>query len=685
MKKNLFLLIFVFTTNIFSQQNSIKLSDKDLKNFSIDDLLSMKRITDPHISPDGKWVVYNMDSPDVTTNKKNKAIYVTSIEGKETQKLTSGISNDYNPRWSPDGKQIAYLSTSRGPAPQIFTMDFPKGEPKMVSAIKEGCENLAWSPDGNLFSFTSEVKTMETVRDRYPNLKNANVMIYNKLMARHWDHWIDEKRSHLFIMPSKGGKETDLMAGEDFDCPLQPMGGGNEIDWSNDSKSIAYTSRKVDNEAFSTNSDIYLINIETKSILNITKGMEGYDKEPNFSPDGKLIAFKSQERASLESDRIRLMTYNIETKVITEISKNLDQWVGDFVWSSDGQKFYFAASFKGTEPLFEMSLDGTFKRLTEGMFDDASGIDLSVDGKTLIFGRTSMTHPVDIYKMNLTTGKIDQITNVNKDILIKIRDINVDEKWFTSPDGSKVQAWIAYPPKFDAKQKYPMITYCQGGPQSMISHYWSYRWNIYLMASQGYVVVAPNRRGAPGFGQKWVDAISKDWGGGAMQDILAATDSMSNEVYIDKNRRAAVGASAGGYAAYYLAGNHQNRFSAFIAHCGVFNLESMAGATEEQFFTNSEFGGPYWDPKNKEIYTKNSPHNYVQNWNTPIMIVTGEKDFRVPYTQSLEAFTAAQSKGIPSKLMVFPEENHWVLNLQNAFIWHTEFFSWLDKYCKSKK
>ena len=646
-------------------------------------LYKLKRVNDPQISPDGKWVLFQQTTPNLEENKSNSDIYVISIHGGSAKQLTSHPAADYNARWHPDGESIAFLSTRDG-APQIYIMDLSGGEPRKISSMKEGVGNLAWSPDGKYFSFTSDVKLEKDVHEKYPDLPKTNVRIYDRLPIRHWDEWEDESYSHLFVMPVDGKEPRDVMQKEKFETPLKPFGGGDEIAWSPDANEIAYSSKKVPNPAESTNSDVYIVDLKTGKTKNISEGMPGFDRDPLYSPDGKWIAFKSMKRAGHEADRNRLMLYNRASGQITELSAKLDQWVGNLKWAPDSKSVYFSAEDKATVQIYQMQVaDGSWKILTKGWYNHDQGLDISPDGKTIVSGKRNMNRPNEFYALSIADGVEKQITDVNGIAFKDIMPAKIEERWFTAKDGKKFQSWVILPPDFDPQKKYPMITYCQGGPQSTVSQFFSYAWNFLLMASKGYIVVAPNRRGLPGFGQEWNDAISQDWGGMPMQDILVATDEMCKEKYVDKNRVSAIGASAGGYAVFWLAGNHNKRFKAFISHCGVFNLESMHGATEELWFTSWENGGAYWDPKAKKNYDKHSPHRYAQNWDTPILIITGEKDFRVPYTQSLEAFTVAQTKGIPSKLLYYPNENHWVLHAQEQVLWFREFYEWLNKYCKA--
>lgn len=681
MHKFLFILTFLFfSSTVFSQ---IKLPDSQLNNFSPTDLLSLNRISDPQISPDGKWILYTMSSPDIDKNSFTTAVYAVNIEGNKTIKVTESLARDYHARWMDDGKKVAFLSTRMG-SPQIFTKAFPPvAKAQGLTTIVNGISTFRVSPDGKLIAFTSETKTKQNMKDKYPDLRRTNVTSYDALPVRAWDHWEDENRSHVFLMPSAGGTPVDIMEGQDYDCPLQPFGGTEDYCWTADSRKIIYTSKKVDNPAQSTNSDLYLYNLETKETSNLTTSNLGYDKHPVVSPDGKYMAYTSQVRPGFEADKVRLMLYDFSTSTSKELTASLDQWVVQFAWSNDSKTIYFSATEKGREPLFKVDVaTSKIDKIADGNYNYSSGLCVSSDNKTLVVGRTSMQEAVNFYTYptSSTDSKMTKITDVNAVTDVRIRNVTIEEKWVKTTDGKQMQVWVLLPPNFDKTKKYPMITYCQGGPQGQISHYFSYRWNLYVMASQGYVVCAPNRRGMPGFGQEWCDEISRDWGGQAMDDILSATDAVADEEYVDNEKLTCVGPSFGGFSVFWLAAHHKGRFKAFISHCGVFNLKSMYGSTEELFFPNWEQGGPYWE--NEDDYENFSPHNFVDKWDTPMLIITGAKDFRVPYTQSLEAFTVCQVKGIPSKLLFYPEESHWVLGLQNALVWQNEFFEWLDTYTK---
>lgn len=575
---------------------------------------------------------------------------------------------------------------------QVYFISPTDSQPKRSTSYPDGVSNFKMSPCGTRFAFTNRIKLDQTPNDIYPDLPKANARIIDQLMYRHWDSWHDYKYSHLHVASidddGLAGEPKNLMEGIKADCPVPPFGGTNQFDWSPEGKEIAFTMKDVPDWAESTNSDIYLIPVdEVIAAKNITPENLGYDNDPLYSPDGKWIAYQSMERPGFEADRNRLMLFDRETQKTLELSAGLDQNVNHPRWLPDSSGLVFDSEIQGTLQLFQIDLDGQIKQLTNGNYNWQVAA-VSPDGGSIYASRMNMIYPHDLVHIRLDQDDPESsrvLTQINEVHFQNLELPTVEQRWVEATDGQQIHCWVIYPPNFDptADKKWPLLTYCQGGPQSQVSQFFSYRWNFHLMAANDYIIVAVNRRGLPGFGQQWNDDISGDWGGQAMQDILSATDNMLAEPYIDKERVAAIGASFGGYTVYWLMGNAENRFCTMISHCGVFNLESMYGSTEELFFVNHDLGGPYW--KSAEIqrmYDRFSPHRFVQNWNTPLLVIHGEKDFRVPITQGIEAFTAAQVQGIPSRFLYFPEEGHWVMGPQNGVLWHRVFFEWLDQFCK---
>jgi dipeptidyl aminopeptidase/acylaminoacyl peptidase len=608
-------------------------------------LWKLGRVSALGISKDGKSIVYKVSTPAVAENKSNSKFYTVPVTG---------------------GTPV----------------EVQEAETKNLVADK----NV--SPDGNYILSSQEVKTENVLgKDFYPELDKSEAQIYDGLDYRHWDTWNIGTHNHVFYALNKGDKATpiDIMKGEPYDSPQKPSGGDEDYIWSPDSKSIIYVSKKKFGTAYamSTNTDLYEYNIETKTTKNLTENNPGYDTYPAFSPSGDLT-WLQMKHDGYEADKNDIIVSFKGMKM--NLTANWDGSVESFKWSVDGKKIYFTAAVDGTIQLFEVNFPGltkiavTVKQVTSGDFDVHAIVGLS--GDNIIVSRTDMNHADEIYSYNLKKKTFTQLTKTNDETYSKLALPKFERRYVTTTDGKKMLVWVILPPNFDKTKKYPTLLYCQGGPQSPLTQFYSFRWNFSLMASQGYVVVAPNRRGMYGHGQAWNEQISKDWGGQVMDDYLSAIDDVSKESYIDKSRLGCVGASYGGYSAYYLAGIHNNRFKSFIAHDGVFNTQSMFGTTEEVFFNNWDFGGPYWDKNNavaQKAYNEFNPINYVDKWNTPILIIQGGKDYRVCIGQAQEAFQAAQLRGVKSRFLYLPEENHWVLKPQNGMVWQREFFKWLKE------
>jgi dipeptidyl aminopeptidase/acylaminoacyl peptidase len=649
-------------------------------------LWSLRRVSGPVVSPDGTKFIYGVRVYDITENRGNTDLFLLPVSGGDPVRLTETSASEFNYAWRPDGQRIGFLSAESGSV-QLWEIDPTGLNRRQVSDIDGGISNFAYSPTGTHVSFTREVKLDPTVQEIYPDLPKANARIIDQLMYRHWDTWNDYRYSHLFIAEYNNGRigtPIDLMPRERYDTPLKPFGGSEQIAWSPDGGSIAYTSKKLvgTDYATSTNSDIYVYDLGNRQTVSVTEGMMGYDIEPRFSPGGRYIAWLSMERNGYEADRNRLFIRDMRSGISSELTAGFDQDAHSPVWSHAGRAIFFTSETEGTVQLFVSDITNPIPRqITDGRYDYGSfGLSETRRGTSLIASRTSMDAPADIFRVDPATGFATQLTFANADILADVQLGAVEARWVTTTDDKEMLAWVIYPPEFDPSREYPALLYCQGGPQGTVSQFFSYRWNFQMMAANGYVVIAPNRRGVPSFGQEWKEQISGDWGGQAMQDLLSAIDDIAQEPYVDANRLGAVGASFGGYSVFWLAGNHEGRFKAFIAHDGAFNLESMYGATEEMFFPNFDLGGAYWDDPSS--YERFSPHDFVGNWDTPILVIHGEKDFRLPVTESMQAFTAAQLQGIPSRFLYFPEENHWVLTPQNGILWQRVFFEWLDRYLK---
>ena len=648
-------------------------------------LWAFGRVSGQEVSPDGNTVIYGVTYYSVEKNKGNRDLYAIDLEDRQTVQITRSPKSEYNAVWRPDGQKIGFISAESG-SPQLWEMNPDGSGRKQISDIAGGITGFKYAPDQTKVLYTKEVPIENKFEDLYEGLPKASGMLFDDLMYRHWDHWV-KSYSHVFYADYDGAKvwnETDIMPGEPYQAPLKPFGGIEQVDWSPDGKTIAYTCKKLTGKeaTLSTNSDIYLYDLESGETENMTKGMMGFDLAPLYSPDGKYIAWESMEREGYESDQNRLFIVNTETREKTYATRGFDQNVGSLLWSADSRAVYFTSDWHGTFQIYRYSLDdGSIRKLTEGMHDYRS---IALAGDKLVASRMSMSMPAELYLVDAENGNAKQITATNKELLDQITMGKVEERWMKTKDNKDMLTMIIYPPHFDASKKYPALLYCKGGPQGPLSQNFHYRWNYQIMAANGYIIVAPNRRGVSGFGQAWQEQISGDYHGKSMDDYLVAIDEMAKEPYIDENRLGAVGASAGGYAVFYLAGNHEGRFSAFIAHDGVFNEEAQYLETEELWFQNWDKGGPYWEKDNKtaqEAYA-HSPHKFVDRWDTPILVIHGEKDYRVVFTQGMTAFNAAILKDVPAQFLYFPDENHWVLKPQNGILWQRTFFNWLDKWLK---
>ncbi|MBI3134235.1 MAG: S9 family peptidase [Bacteroidetes bacterium] len=649
-------------------------------------LWKLKRIGEIAVSPDHTTIAYTLREYNVSANTSESNIYIVSINGGEPKPFITAEGTEYNLAWSKDSKKLYYLAKGKG-GYNIFAAALDGTSAAQISNFRNDITGFKFSPDESIVVFSKDVKLESyTGYETYKDMPQSNVRIVEDLMYRHWSDWEDGVRSHIFFTSVIDGKVqgdgVDAMNGEKFDSPLKPFGGIEHFTIAPDNKSFVYVCKKLSGVDFatSTNSDIYSYNFETKKTTNLTEGMMGYDVDPDYSEDGTKLAWLSMKTNGYEADKNDIVVMDLATKKVTNLTSGFDLTVDAFTWSPKGDKIYFRSVKEAVYQLYEYDFaSAKLNQVTSGDHDYTS---LAFAGDYLVGGRQDMNHPTDIFKVSIKKGEQTQLTDVNKDIYATVKTGPVEKRWVTTSDGKKELVWVIYPPDFDKTKKYPALLYCQGGPQSAVSQFFSYRWNFQLMAANDYIIIAPNRRGLPGFGQEWNDAIRSDWGGQPIEDYLSAVDEIKKEPYIDSTRIGAVGASYGGYSVYYLAGVHENRFKCFISHCGLYNLESWYGTTEELFFANSDIGGPFYGVQPPQDYIDFSPHRKAHLWNTPMLIFHGEQDFRVPLNQGLEAFQALQIKGIDSKMVLFPDENHFVLQPQNAIIWHREFYAWLDKYLK---
>jgi dipeptidyl aminopeptidase/acylaminoacyl peptidase len=681
-------------------------------------LWNLSRVGDSAVSPDGSQLAMLVTRYDLEKNEGSTSLLVQPINGVATgnelatafqtplaksaaKALLQDVKGLNSLSWlnHSSGPKLIYIAPGKAEAgaegedeepgkPQAWLLDPTGGEPQQLTEVEEGIGNLIASPSGDAIAFTVDVKLDKEITEIFEDLPKADARIIDSLMYRHWNQWHDYAYSHVHVVQvgsdGAASEPLDLMASMKADCPLPPFGGSEQFTFSPDGKELALTLKLVNNPAESTDSGIYLISSAGGPLKNITPGMPGYDMTPSYSPDGRFLAFHSMQRAGFEADRNRILIYNRSSGELQEATVGLDQTAHNAAWSSDSRSIYFDSETRGTQQVYRIDLDNsTVQQVSTGRFN-FTVVDAFATGQVLL-RQQSMLRPTELALLDVENKQVTTITDVNGKIYETLELPTIEERYFTASDGKEIHNWIIVPPDYDPEdsKQYPMLTYCQGGPQGQIGQWFSYRWNFHMMASRGYVVLAVNRRGLPGFGQAWNDQISGDWGGQAMQDILASTDAMIAHPKIDPKRVAAIGASFGGYTVYWLMGNHASRFCTMVAHCGVFNLESMYGSTEELFFVNWDLGGPYW--KSEEAakkYEQFSPHSFVGNWKTPLLVIHGEKDFRVPVTQGMEAFTAAQVQGVPSRFLYFPEEGHWVLSPQNGVVWGRVFFDWLDRSCQ---
>ncbi len=683
-------------------------------------LWAMGRIGSYAVAPDGKTLVYQVSYYSVKENKSHTMLYVQPLKaGKTIAKavaLTQDSKSESDPAWIEGGKKIAFLRDG-----QVWKMNADGTNRVKVTDSKIDIEGFLFSPDGSKVILIKSLPYHGSIQKNPDDLPKATGRLVTDLNYRHWDHYV-ETIPHPFVANVNGDKAddgVDILDKQPYECPMAPFGGIEQLAWSPDSKQIAYTCRKKEGVAYaiSTDADIYLYNVATRATRNLckpegyqepkidpTKTMRdqavnhqagdmqvGYDVNPKFSPDGKYIAWQSMKNDGYESDRNRLCVMDLSTGKKSYVTEKFDSNVDDYIWNSDSRTLYFLGCWHACVNIYQTDLNGSVKQLTDGWHDFGS-LKLLAPGK-LIATRHSMTEPDDIYQVNINKTEKKSVavrlTAENDHILDQLAKPTVQQRWVKTTDGKQELVWIILPPHFDANKKYPTLLYCEGGPQSPVSQFWSYRWNFSIMAAHGYVIVAPNRRGLPGFGSKWNEEISGDWTGQCMKDYLSAIDdATANLPYVDKDRLGCVGASFGGFSVYYLAGHHDKRFKCFIAHDGAFNLESMYTDTEEDWFSNWEYDDAYWNKDmtaNAKRTYDNSPHKFVDKWDTPILCIHGEKDYRINANQGMGAFNAARMRGIPAELLIFPDENHWVLKPQNGILWQRTFFNWLDRWLKDKK
>lgn len=648
-------------------------------------LWSFGRVGGVQISPDKTKVLYSVSYYSITENKGNSELFVMNTDGSDKKQITKTATREAAAKWMKDGQHIAFLSSETG-SMQLWTMKADGSERKQITDVKDGINDFALSPDETKLLFVADVKYGESTVDKYPDLPKSSGIIVTDLMYKHWDEWT-KTVPHPFVADIKEGKIAniiDILNGEPYESPMKPFGGIEQLAWSPDGKTVAYTCRKKTGKeyALSTNSDIYFYTLSTGKTENKTEGMMGYDQNPTFSPDGKWLAWESMERDGYEADKNRLFVMNLQTGEKTDLSASFDQNSGSLIWTPDSKSLYFVSCWHAVTQIYRADIASKkIVQITKGDHDYSFVAPIK---DKLIGVKHSLSKPDEIYDINPKTGVETEISFENKEILSQLDMGKVEERWITTTDNKQMLTWVVYPPNFDKNKKYPTLLFCEGGPQSTVSQFWSYRWNLQLMAANGYIVVAPNRRGLPSFGKEWLEQISGDYGGQNMKDYFSAIDALAKEPYVNKDKLGCVGASYGGFSVYWLAGHHEKRFKAFLAHDGMFNLPQQYLETEEMWFVNWDLGGAYWDKANaiaQRSYA-NSPHLFVDKWDTPILVIHGEKDYRILASQGMAAFNAAILRGVPAEMLIFPDENHWVLQPQNGILWQRTFYSWLDKWLK---